>query len=93
MNTILNSFYGILALSVWQCVIVLLVMIHFTILGVTLYLHRSTCHRGLELHPIISHFFRFWLWMTTGMVTKEWIAIHRKHHAKCKTNPNQIPTT
>jgi stearoyl-CoA desaturase (Delta-9 desaturase) len=82
---ILDYFYGILSLSPWTCAIILALMVHFTILGVTLYLHRCMCHRGLELHPIISHPFRCWLWMTTGMVTKEWIAIHRKHHAKCET--------
>ena len=52
---------------------------------VTIFLHRAQAHRALELHPIPSHFFRFWLWLTTGMVTKEWVAIHRKHHAKCET--------
>lgn len=85
MSNILNYFYGILALPAWQCLIIGLVMIHITILAVTLYLHRGTCHRGLEMHPILSHFFRFWLWMTTGMETRQWIAIHRKHHATCET--------
>jgi stearoyl-CoA desaturase (delta-9 desaturase) len=58
---------------------------HVTIAAVTIFLHRHQAHRALELHPIASHFFRFWLWMTTGMVTKQWVAIHRKHHAKCET--------
>ena len=58
---------------------------HVTIAAVTIYLHRCQAHRALDLHPVISHFFRFWLWITTGMVTKEWAAIHRKHHAKCET--------
>ena len=58
---------------------------HITIIGVTVYLHRCQAHRALELHPIASHFFRFWLWMTTGMLTGQWAAIHRKHHAKCET--------
>ena len=58
---------------------------HITIAGVTIYLHRYQAHRALELHPAVSHFFRFWLWLTTGMVTKEWAAVHRKHHAKCET--------
>ncbi len=62
-----------------------LVATHLTIIGVTLYLHRCQAHRALELHPLISHPLRFWLWMATGMVTKEWAAIHRKHHAKCET--------
>jgi len=77
--------FGILDLSLWQYVVAALVMTHITIAGVTLYLHRCQAHRGIELHPIVSHFFRFWLWLSTGMVTKEWVAIHRKHHAKCET--------
>jgi stearoyl-CoA desaturase (delta-9 desaturase) len=60
-------------------------MTHITIAAVTIYLHRHQAHRALELHPVISHFFRFWLWLTTGMRTKEWVAIHRKHHAACET--------
>lgn len=68
----------------WQVVIYTLVMTHITIVSVTIFLHRSQAHRGLDLHPAVMHFFRFWLWMTTGMVTKEWVAIHRKHHAKCE---------
>lgn len=75
---------GILQLSVWQVVLVTLVLTHITIAAVTIYLHRSQAHRGLDLHPVVSHFFRFWLWMTTGMITREWVAIHRKHHAKCE---------
>ena len=62
-----------------------LVLTQVTIAGVTIYLHRHQAHRALDLHPVISHFFRFWLWMTTGMVTREWVAVHRKHHAKCET--------
>ena len=62
-----------------------LVVTHITIIGVTVYLHRCQAHRALELHPVVSHFFRFWLWMTTGMLTGQWAAIHRKHHAKCET--------
>ncbi|MEO5732706.1 MAG: fatty acid desaturase [Rubrivivax sp.] len=76
---------GLLAASGWQMVLVALVFTHITIAAVTIYLHRSQAHRALELHPLISHFFRGWLWLTTGMVTKEWVAIHRKHHAKCET--------
>ena len=57
-----------------------LVVTHITILSVTLYLHRSQAHRGVEFHPVIAHFFRFWLWLTTGMITRQWVAIHRKHH-------------
>jgi stearoyl-CoA desaturase (delta-9 desaturase) len=68
----------------WQIVIFTLVVTHITIVSVTIFLHRSQAHRGLDLHPALMHFFRFWLWMTTGMVTKEWVAIHRKHHARCE---------
>lgn len=69
----------------WQYVLITLGMTHVTIAAVTIFLHRSQAHRALDLHPIVSHFFRFWLWMTTGMITKAWAAIHRKHHAKCET--------
>lgn len=75
---------GLLQLSWWQLVLVTLVLTHITIVSVTVFLHRSQAHRGLDLHPAIAHFFRLWLWLTTGMVTKEWVAIHRKHHAKCE---------
>ncbi len=78
-------FQGLLNLPWWGDLLALLVLVQITIAGVTLYLHRCQAHRALELHPIVSHFFRFWLWLTTGMVTKEWAAIHRKHHAKCET--------
>ncbi|MDQ7743311.1 DesA family fatty acid desaturase [Hydrogenophaga pseudoflava] len=76
--------YGLSQATWWQAIIAALVMTHITIASVTIYLHRHSAHRSLDLHPIASHFFRFWLWMTTGMVTKEWTAIHRKHHAKCE---------
>ena len=69
----------------WQVFLFAVVVTHITIAGVTIFLHRCQAHRALDLHAIPSHFFRFWLWMTTGMVTKEWAAIHRKHHAKCET--------
>ena len=59
-----------------------LIATHITIVAVTLYLHRSQAHRGVEFHPVVAHFFRFWLWLTTGMVTQQWVAIHRKHHQK-----------
>ena len=75
---------GLTGATWWQVLIVALVFTHITIASVTIYLHRHSAHRSLDLHPIPSHFFRFWLWMTTGMVTKEWTAIHRKHHAKCE---------
>ena len=76
---------GYLDWSWWQIVIFTLLVTHITIAAVTIFLHRCQAHRALELHPIVSHFFRFWLWLTTGMVTKEWASIHRKHHAKCET--------
>ena len=76
---------GLWNLSWWQIVLYTLVTTHITIAGVTIFLHRTQTHKAMELGPIPSHFFRFWLWLGTGMVTKEWVAIHRKHHAKCET--------
>ena len=76
---------GVLNLSWWQLVLATLLLTHITIAAVTIFLHRSQAHRALDLQPVISHFFRAWLWLTTGMQTKEWVAIHRKHHAKCET--------
>jgi stearoyl-CoA desaturase (delta-9 desaturase) len=76
---------GLISLPWWGYIIAALVLTHITIAAVTIYLHRHQAHRALDLHPIVSHFFRFWLWLTTGMVTKEWAAIHRKHHAKVET--------
>ncbi len=76
--------HGLFNLAWWQVLLITLGMTHITIAGVTIYLHRHSAHRALDLHPIVSHFFRFWLWLTTGQVTKEWTAIHRKHHAKCE---------
>ena len=76
---------GLWDLTWWQIVLYTLLTTHITIAGVTIFLHRAQAHRALDLGPIPSHFFRFWLWIGTGMVTKEWVAIHRKHHAKCET--------
>ena len=76
---------GYLDWAWWQIVIFTLVMTHITIASVTIFLHRCQAHRALDLHPLPSHFFRFWLWLTTGMVTKEWASVHRKHHAKCES--------
>ena len=76
--------HGVLQLQWWQMILVTLVLTHITMISVTVFLHRHQAHRALDLHPIASHFFRFWLWMTTGQVTKEWASIHRKHHAKCE---------
>ena len=77
--------HGLMPLPWWGYVVVALALTHITIAGVTIYLHRHSAHRALDLNPVVSHFFRFWLWLTTGMVTKEWTAIHRKHHAKVET--------
>jgi len=76
---------GVFDLPWWGSVITAMVLTHLTIIAVTVFLHRHQAHHALDLHPAASHFFRFWLWMTTGMVTKEWAAVHRKHHAKCET--------
>ncbi|XAH24930.1 fatty acid desaturase [Xylophilus sp. GW821-FHT01B05] len=76
---------GLLNFSWWEIVLYTLVTTHITIVSVTVFLHRAQAHRALDLHRIPSHFFRFWLWLGTGMVTREWVAIHRKHHAKCET--------
>lgn len=82
LTTISN---GLLNLPWWGVLAVTLVLTHITIVSVTVFLHRHQAHRALELHPLVSHFFRIWLWLTTGMNTKQWVAIHRKHHAKCET--------
>ncbi|MDV6343240.1 fatty acid desaturase [Nitrosomonas sp. Is37] len=82
---IVSALSGLIDLPWWGYIIVTLVITHITIASITIYLHRHSAHRALDLHPIPSHFFRFWLWLTSGMVTKEWTAIHRKHHAKCET--------
>jgi stearoyl-CoA desaturase (delta-9 desaturase) len=77
--------HGVTDAKWWQIVLYALATTHVTIAAVTIFLHRSQAHRSLDLHPIPQHFFRLWLWLGTGMVTKEWVAIHRKHHAKCET--------
>lgn len=76
--------HGVWGLAWWQVLLFTLAMTHVTIASVTIFLHRHQAHRALELHPAVAHFFRFWLWLTTGMVTRAWAAIHRKHHAKCE---------
>ena len=83
METLL--FAGVFDLSWWRIAAVGLGLTHLTIVSVTVFLHRHQAHHALALHPAMSHFFRFWLWLTTGMVTREWVAVHRKHHAKCET--------
>jgi len=77
--------HGLIQLSWWGYVILALALTQVTILGVTIFLHRCQAHRALDLHPIVSHFFRLWLWLTTGMETRQWAAVHRKHHAKVET--------
>ena len=76
---------GLLAASWWQIILYTLVTTHVTIASVTIYLHRHQAHRAMDLHALPAHFFRLWLWLGTGQVTKEWVSIHRKHHAKCET--------
>jgi stearoyl-CoA desaturase (delta-9 desaturase) len=85
LDSLVAAANGLVSMPWWGYVLVALALTHVTIASVTIYLHRSQAHRGLDLHPIVSHFFRLWLWLTTGMVTKEWVAIHRKHHAKVET--------
>jgi stearoyl-CoA desaturase (Delta-9 desaturase) len=77
---------GLLSSNIWLLLIIFVVMAQLTILSVTLYLHRSQAHRGVDLHPLVSHPMRLWLWLTTAMVTREWVAVHRKHHARCETD-------
>jgi stearoyl-CoA desaturase (delta-9 desaturase) len=86
MHAFLEFLAGGLVQTGWVgWVVYLLVATQLTIFSVTLYLHRSQAHRGVDFHPVLAHFFRFWTWITTSMITKEWAAIHRKHHAKCET--------
>ncbi len=77
--------FGLYQPPVWGYVLITLLAVHISVMGVTLYLHRDQTHRGLDLHPVVRHLFRFWLWLTTAIVTKEWVAVHRKHHARCET--------
>jgi stearoyl-CoA desaturase (delta-9 desaturase) len=85
MDLLLDHAYGVLNLSFWGYVLAGFVMVQITMMAVTLYLHRDQAHRSLDLHPALRHFFRFWIWMTSGMLTREWVAVHRKHHAFCET--------
>jgi stearoyl-CoA desaturase (delta-9 desaturase) len=77
----LGFLYGVLDLSFWGYVLVTFIMVQITMMSVTLYLHRDAAHRSLELHPALRHFFRFWIWYSSSMITREWVAVHRKHHA------------
>jgi stearoyl-CoA desaturase (Delta-9 desaturase) len=81
----LDFLYGLVDLSFWGYALVAFLMVQFTFMGVTLYLHRDATHRSIDLHPALRHVFRFWLWMSSGMLTSEWVAVHRKHHARCET--------
>lgn len=85
MDLVLELLQGLVQLPWWGYVMVALALTHVTIAGVTIFLHRHQAHRALDLHPAVGHFFRFWLWLTTGMVTREWAAVHRKHHARVET--------
>ena len=82
-NDWLNT--GLWDISAAGLVVYTLIVTHITIVSVTVYLHRYSAHRAVELHPVLQHFFRFWLWLTTGMGTRAWTAIHRKHHVVCET--------
>ena len=84
LNFLFEHYRGLLNLSFWEYVVVTLLWLHTTMMGVTLYFHRDQAHRSVDLHPAVRHFFRFWLWMNTGAPTKEWVAVHRKHHAFCE---------
>ena len=77
--------YDVLGLSAWGYVIATLLMLQITMMAVTLYLHRDQAHRAIDLHPVLRHFFRFWIWCTSGMLTREWVAVRRKHQAFCET--------
>jgi stearoyl-CoA desaturase (delta-9 desaturase) len=79
------TLYGILDVTPWQAALAALALTHVTIAAVTIFLHRAQAHRALDLHPAVAHFFRFWLWLTSGMVTREWVSVHRRHHAHCET--------
>jgi stearoyl-CoA desaturase (delta-9 desaturase) len=76
--------YGLANLSLWGYIAMAFVMVQISMAGVTLYLHRDQAHRAIDLHPAVRHFFRLWIWLTSGMVTREWVAVHRKHHAMCE---------
>ncbi|HET9395457.1 MAG TPA: fatty acid desaturase, partial [Nitrospiraceae bacterium] len=77
--------YGVVNLGFWGYAVVAFVMVQFTFMAATLYLHRDATHHSIELHPALRHAFRFWLWVSSGIATKEWVAVHRKHHAHCET--------
>jgi stearoyl-CoA desaturase (delta-9 desaturase) len=81
----MDYLFGLLNLSLWGYVLAAFIMVQITMMAVTLYLHRDQAHRAIDLHPVLRHFFRFWIWCSSGMLTREWVSIHRKHHAFCET--------
>ncbi|MEM7279843.1 MAG: fatty acid desaturase [Pseudomonadota bacterium] len=85
MQFLLDNAYGLANLSFWGYVAAALILLQISMMAVTLYLHRDAAHRSLDLHPVLRHFFRFWIFCTSGMLTREWVAVHRKHHAFCET--------
>ena len=82
---VFDHFYGVLNLGFWGYVAVAIATLHITLIAITLFYHREQAHRSVDLHPALRHFFRFWLWLNTGAITKQWVAVHRKHHATCET--------
>jgi stearoyl-CoA desaturase (delta-9 desaturase) len=84
VNFLYEHFYGLADLSIWGYVIVTLLWMHVTLIAVTLYFHRDQTHRAVDLHPVVRHVCRLWLWINTGASTREWVAVHRKHHALCE---------
>ena len=84
LQFVAEYYYGILGLGFWGYVIAGAVGVHITLIAITLYHHREQAHRSIDLHPALRHFFRFWLWMNTGVITRQWVAVHRKHHAMCE---------
>jgi len=84
LQFLFENFYGLANLSFWGYALTALLCIHVTLIGITLYYHRDQAHRSVDLHPALRHFFRFWLWVNTGASTREWVAVHRKHHAYCE---------
>jgi stearoyl-CoA desaturase (Delta-9 desaturase) len=77
-------YYGLANLGIWGYIVVTLLWLHGTMMAVTLYYHRDQAHRAVDLHPVVRHICRFWLWINTGSSTREWVAVHRKHHAHCE---------
>jgi stearoyl-CoA desaturase (delta-9 desaturase) len=84
VNFLYEHYYGLADLRIWGYLIVAVLWLHVTLIAITLYFHRDQTHRAVDLHPVLRHFFRFWLWINTGASTREWVAVHRKHHALCE---------